>query len=62
MREGVYTSSLSVDLGVHLERTQMMGCLISVLVFQQVDDLADHDQNRAQTHLLTSIPDLVGVQ
>ena len=33
-----------------------------VLVFQQVDDLADHDQNRAQTHLLTSIPDLVGVQ
>ena len=40
----------------------MMGCLISVLVFQQIDDLADHDQNRAQTHKLTSIPDLVGVQ
>ena len=40
----------------------MMGCLISVLVFQQVDDLTDHDQNGTQSHKLTSIPDLVGVQ
>ena len=40
----------------------MMSCLIFVLVFQQIDDLTDHDQNRAQTHRLTSIPDLVGVQ
>lgn len=35
---------------------------IVVLVFQKVDDLTNHDQNRAQTHKLTSIPDLVGIQ
>ena len=40
----------------------MMGCLISVLVFQKIDNLTDHDQNRTQSHLFTSIPDLVGVQ
>ena len=32
-----------------------------VLVFQQVNDLTDHDQNRTQTHKLTSILDLVRV-
>ena len=35
---------------------------IVVLVFQQVDDLTDHNQNRTQTHKLTSILDLVGIQ
>ena len=40
----------------------MMGCLIFVLVFQKIDDLTDHDQNRTQSHRFTSIPDLVGVQ
>ena len=37
----------------------MMSCLIFVLVFQQIDDLTDHDQNRAQTHRLTSISILI---
>lgn len=32
----------------------MMGCLIFVLVFQQLNDLTNHDQNGAQTHKLTS--------
>ena len=34
----------------------MMGCLISVLVFQQINDLTDHDQNGPQTHRLISSP------
>ena len=33
-----------------------------ILVFQQINDLTDHDQNGTQSHRFTSIPDLVGVQ